>query len=43
VRYYVDNETTASIEFNPYLAVGVGFEDGQAPWGTKWYVCSACF
>eukprot|EP00730_Choanoeca_flexa_P015451 TRINITY_DN7097_c0_g1_i1.p1 TRINITY_DN7097_c0_g1~~TRINITY_DN7097_c0_g1_i1.p1 ORF type:complete len:442 (+),score=76.10 TRINITY_DN7097_c0_g1_i1:28-1326(+) len=37
IRYYIDNETTPSIEFNPYLAVGVGFNDSQAPWGTKWF------
>ena len=38
VRYYVDNETTASIAFNPPLASGVGFDDtSRAPWGTKWF------
>jgi hypothetical protein len=37
VRYYVDNETTASIQFRPPLAAGVGFDDPTAPWGTKWF------
>jgi len=37
VRYYIDGETTASIEFEPSLACGVGFYDPQAPWGTKWF------
>jgi len=37
VRYYIDNETTASIQFRPPLAAGVGFDDPVAPWGTKWF------
>jgi hypothetical protein len=37
VRYYIDGETNASIAFEPPLAVGVGFDDGTAPWGTKWF------
>ena len=37
VRYYVDGEANASIAFNPPLAVGVGFDDSFAPWGTKWF------
>ena len=37
VRYYVDGETTASIDYNPLRASGVGFNDSSiAPWGTKW-------
>jgi len=36
IRYYIDGEETASIQFNPGLASGVGFNDAQAPWGTKW-------
>lgn len=36
VRYYIDGETNASIEFHPGMAAGVGFNDDQAPWGTKW-------
>jgi len=36
IRYYIDGETTASIQFNPGLAAGVGFNDAQAPWGTQW-------
>lgn len=35
-RYYIDGETTASIQFTPPMAAGVGFDDTQAPWGTKW-------
>ena len=37
IRYYIDGETTASIEFTPSMACGVGFYDPQAPWGTKWF------
>ena len=33
VRYYIDGEETASIEFKPPLATGVGFDD-LALWGT---------
>jgi len=36
IRYYMDGETTASIQFNPGMAAGTGFADPQAPWGTKW-------
>lgn len=36
-RYYVDGETTASIEFKVGMACGVGFYDSFAPWGTKWF------
>jgi len=36
-RYYIDNETTPSIAFEPALACGVGFGDQSAPWGTKWF------
>lgn len=39
VRYYVDGETTPSVEFQPSMAAGVGFLDDTAPWGTKWCVC----
>jgi len=35
-RYYVDGETTASIQFASYMAAGVGFADAQAPWGNRW-------
>eukprot|EP01051_Picozoa_sp_SAG22_P012155 SAG22_NODE_1239_length_5047_cov_3.281326_4_plen_598_part_00 len=41
MRYYVDGERNASIEFTPAMAAGVGFDqhgpgsDG-APWNTKW-------
>eukprot|EP01113_Clastostelium_recurvatum_P035244 TRINITY_DN488_c0_g1_i1.p1 TRINITY_DN488_c0_g1~~TRINITY_DN488_c0_g1_i1.p1 ORF type:complete len:437 (+),score=110.68 TRINITY_DN488_c0_g1_i1:126-1436(+) len=37
VRYYIDGEKTASIEFEPSLACGVGFYDKQSPWGNKWF------
>jgi len=37
VRYYVDGEEEASIQFTPSMACGVGFYDPQAPWGTKWF------
>lgn len=36
VRYYVDGEAQASIEFQPGMAAGTGFDDPTAPWGTKW-------
>jgi hypothetical protein len=36
VRYYIDGEQNASIEFEPGLASGSGFDDQAAPWGTKW-------
>jgi len=35
IRYYVDGEQTASIQFSPSMAAGVGSNDGQAPWGNK--------
>lgn len=34
--YYIDGETVPSIQFVPYLLTGVGFNEQQAPWGTKW-------
>jgi hypothetical protein len=37
VRYYVDDEMSASIEYFPPLACGVGFNDQTAPWGTAWF------
>jgi len=37
IRYYVDGETTASIQFTPSLACGVGSYDPQGPWGTPWF------
>jgi len=36
-NYYIDGETTPSISFTPSTACGVGFNDAQAPWGTKWF------
>lgn len=32
---YIDGEPNASITFQPGMAGGVGFNDPQAPWGTK--------
>eukprot|EP01116_Phalansterium_solitarium_P006355 TRINITY_DN18652_c0_g1_i1.p1 TRINITY_DN18652_c0_g1~~TRINITY_DN18652_c0_g1_i1.p1 ORF type:complete len:434 (-),score=119.58 TRINITY_DN18652_c0_g1_i1:18-1319(-) len=37
VRYYIDDEPVASIQFFPPLACGVGFNDEHAPWGTRWF------
>jgi len=37
VRYYIDGEDEASIQFTPSLACGVGSYDNQGPWGTKWF------
>ncbi|CAF1580208.1 unnamed protein product [Didymodactylos carnosus] len=34
--YYIDGETSPSIQFVTYMLVGVGFNDQQAPWGTRW-------
>ena len=36
VRYYVDGEATPSIEYVPSEACGVGFDNQDAPWATKW-------
>eukprot|EP00040_Diaphanoeca_grandis_P001086 m.17442 g.17442 ORF g.17442 m.17442 type:complete len:482 (-) comp11512_c0_seq1:40-1485(-) len=36
VRYYIDGEANASIEFHPAMMAGTGFDDDTAPWGTKW-------
>jgi len=36
-RYYIDGETTASIQFYPSMACGVGSNDVTAPWGTRWF------
>eukprot|EP00658_Telonema_sp_P-2_P047480 TRINITY_DN3611_c0_g1_i2.p1 TRINITY_DN3611_c0_g1~~TRINITY_DN3611_c0_g1_i2.p1 ORF type:complete len:317 (+),score=85.44 TRINITY_DN3611_c0_g1_i2:166-1116(+) len=37
IRYYVDGEQNASIAFSPAMASGTGYDDSQAPWGTKWF------
>jgi len=37
IRYYIDGEKEASIQFTPSLACGVGFYDTQGPWGTEWF------
>eukprot|EP01064_Diplonema_japonicum_P020460 TRINITY_DN2991_c1_g2_i2.p1 TRINITY_DN2991_c1_g2~~TRINITY_DN2991_c1_g2_i2.p1 ORF type:complete len:430 (+),score=107.54 TRINITY_DN2991_c1_g2_i2:71-1360(+) len=36
IRFYIDGETTPSIDMLPPMAAGVGFNDSHAPWGTKW-------
>jgi len=36
VRYYVDDETTPSIQFLPPLACGTDPSEKRAPWGTRW-------
>jgi hypothetical protein len=36
VRYYIDNDPNATIEFRPNYACGVAFGDDTNPWGTKW-------
>jgi hypothetical protein len=36
IRYYIDGETKASIEFTPSMACGVGFNDKQGGWGNQW-------
>jgi hypothetical protein len=35
IRYYVDGETTASIDMDLYMGHGIGFNDNHAPWSTK--------
>jgi len=37
IRYYIDDEAVASIQFYPPLASGVGFDDQKDPWGTEWF------
>lgn len=40
VRYYIDGEKTASIQFLPPLACGTALgasSDDSSPWGTKWF------
>lgn len=36
IRYYVDGEETPSIDMDLYLGHGIGFNDNQAPWSTKY-------
>lgn len=33
IRVYVDGETTASIDMEIGMGIGIGFEDAAAPWG----------
>jgi len=35
IRYYIDGESEASIEFTPASAAGVGFGEETAPWTTS--------
>jgi hypothetical protein len=35
IRYYIDSETTPSIDMALYLGHGIGFRDNDAPWATK--------
>jgi len=35
--YYVDGETTPSVEFSPSMASGIGQNDSAAPWSNKWF------
>lgn len=37
IRYYVDGETTPSIQYYPPQACGAGFNDQHNPWGTNWF------
>lgn len=37
VRYYIDGESTASIDYFFSLGCGVGFGDGANPWGNEWF------
>jgi len=37
IRYYIDDEETASIQFFPPMACGSGFNDQHNPWGLKWF------
>ena len=37
IRYYVDGESEASIQFTPSLASGVGFDDDFNPWGNEMF------
>ena len=36
LRFYIDGETTPSIDTEMGLAAGIGFVDPAAPWGTQW-------
>lgn len=35
LRIYIDDETTASIDMELFLGHGIGFQEDNAPWGTK--------
>ncbi|MDX1682664.1 MAG: DUF2961 domain-containing protein, partial [Phycisphaeraceae bacterium] len=35
IRYYVDGEANPSIDMALWMGHGIGFDDPQAPWGTK--------
>jgi hypothetical protein len=36
IRYYVDGEEKPSIDMQLYMGHGIGFNDNQAPWATKY-------
>lgn len=36
IRYYVDGEETPSIDMDLYMGHGIGFNDNNAPWATKY-------
>ena len=36
IRYYVDGEKTPSIDMQLYMGCGIGFNDNDAPWATRW-------
>lgn len=36
IRYYVDGEKTPSVDMDLYLGHGIGFNDNQAPWATRY-------
>lgn len=36
IRYYVDGETVPSIDMALFMGHGIGFDDQQAPWATKY-------
>jgi hypothetical protein len=36
IRYYVDGEEQPSIDMDLYMGHGIGFNDNQSPWATKY-------
>jgi len=35
IRYYIDDEKTASIDMDLYMGHGIGFKDNNAPWANR--------